>query len=69
MVLTCKIFKCRYNNDGMCGCHFVGINQNGVCGCLVNRDGSPRNPQEWMSDTKEKYFQIEYPEYKEEEVE
>ena len=31
MVLTCKIFQCRYNNDGMCGCHIVGINQNGAC--------------------------------------
>lgn len=67
MVLTCKVQYCRYNNEGMCGAAFVGITQNGVCEYLVNRDGSPRNPTDWISETKEKNFNIEYPEWVENE--
>lgn len=67
VVVTCQMKQCKYNYLGMCGSRDVNITANGICSMLINRNGTPRDPREWVSDQKEKYFEVEEFEEKEEE--
>lgn len=46
-IVRCHIDMCKYNKSGFCKNDFVVI-IGGFCNQLMNKDGSQKDPQEWV---------------------